>query len=158
MNKSETQSKINVYISNDHAGFEMKELLLKDKRLDFINFIDVGATSNQSVDYPDYALKLGEAVLKNKCYGIAICGTGIGISIALNKIKGIYTAVINNPEVAKLAREHNNLNVISLSSTRFTTVDNNVEIIKNFFASEFDTSGRHQNRLNKIKDIENNNL
>ncbi len=153
MNKSETLSKINVYIGSDHAGYDMKQKIISDPRLSFINFIDVGTNSNDSVDYPDYAEILANNVLKNNGYGVAICGTGIGISIALNKMKGIYTAVINDPEIAKLAREHNNLNVVSLSG-RFSTVDNNIKIIESFFKENFSNDPRHLKRLNKIKDIE----
>ncbi|WP_412031995.1 RpiB/LacA/LacB family sugar-phosphate isomerase [Malacoplasma muris] len=153
MNKSETSSKINVYIGSDHAGYDMKQKIISDPRLSFINFIDVGTNSNDSVDYPDYAEILANNVLKNNGYGVAICGTGIGISIALNKVKGIYTAVINDPEIAKLAREHNNLNVVSLSG-RFSTADNNIKIIENFFKENFSNDPRHLKRLNKIKDIE----
>lgn len=154
MSKLNQLSKINVYIGSDHAGYEMKEKLIKDSRLNFINFIDVGTNSNESVDYPDYAKVLGENVIKNKAYGIGICGTGIGISVALNKVNGIYSAVVTDPEIAKLAKKHNNLNVISLSG-RFNSLDKNVEILQNFFNENFEE--RHQNRLDKIKKIENSN-
>lgn len=154
MNKSNQSSKINVYIGSDHAGYEMKEKIINDPRLNFINFIDVGTNSNDSVDYPDYAKAIADNVVKNNAYGIGICGTGIGISVALNKFNGIYTAVITDPNIGKLARQHNNLNVISLSG-RFNSLDTNIEIIKNFFNETFEE--RHQKRLDKIKKIENNN-
>lgn len=153
MNKLNQSYKINVYIGSDHAGYEMKQALINDSRLDFINFIDVGTHSNESVDYPDYAKAIGENVIKNNAYGIGVCGTGIGISIALNKVNGIYSAVISDPEIAKLAKQHNNLNVISLSG-RFNSLDNNVEILKNFFNESFEE--RHQKRIDKIKQMENN--
>lgn len=154
MNKfNKSSNKLTLYIGSDHAGYEMKQKIISDSRLKNFDFIDVGTNSNDSVDYPDYASILANNVLKNKGYGIAICGTGIGISVALNKIKGIYTAVINDPNVAKLAREHNNLNVISLSG-RFSTVDNNVKIIESFFSQDVSSDSRHIKRLNKIKDIE----
>lgn len=155
MNKFNNQSKINVYIASDHAGYEMKKEIINSDELSFINFIDLGTNSKESVDYPDYAKKLAENVIKNKSYGIAICGTGIGISVALNKIKGIYTAVIMTPEIATLAKQHNDLNVISLSG-RFNSLQNNINIIKNFLSSEFEQ--RHQKRIDMLKEIESNNL
>lgn len=152
-----SNNKINVFIGSDHGGFEMKEEIKKDSSLnEFINFIDVGTYSNESVDYPDYAQKIGEAVKNNpNTFGIGICGTGIGICIALNKIKGIYAANVNKIEEAKLAREHNNANVITLSG-RFTPLKENIEIIKAFFNDSFQ-EGRHAKRIEKIKKMENNN-
>lgn len=159
MNKSKTLStnKIKVFIGSDHGGFEMKEKIRADESLNsFIEFHDVGTYSSESVDYPDYAKKIGESVLNNEgTYGIGICGTGIGICIALNKIKGIYAANVNKLEEAKLAKEHNNANVITLSG-RFTSFEDNVNIIKGFFNDTFQ-EGRHTLRIDKIKKMENNN-
>lgn len=151
--KLDKKSKIKVYIASDHAGYEMKQKLINSNELDFIDFVDLGTNSSDSVDYPDYAEKLGESVINNNANGIAICGTGIGISVALNKINGIYTAAITDTNTAKLAKKHNNLNVLSLSG-RFSSVENNIDIIKAFFSEEFET--RHQDRINKIKKIESN--
>ena len=155
MNKSENAlNKIKVYIGSDHGGFEMKEKIRTNPDLlKFIDFADVGTYSTDSVDYPDYAKRIGDHVLKNKgSYGIGICGTGIGICIALNKIKGIYAANVNKVIEGELAREHNNANVITLSG-RFTTLEENIEIIKKFFSSHFE-DGRHKKRLEKIKKME----
>lgn len=151
MNKLENALKIKVYIASDHGGFLMKEDL-KNAGLDFLDLIDLGTNSNASVDYPDYAKILAEHVIDNNSYGIAICGTGIGISVALNKIKNIYAAPINNVQFAKLAKEHNNLNVICLSG-RFVDLKTNIEILKSFFSTAFDE--RHQTRIKKLKEIEN---
>lgn len=149
------KNKINVYIGSDHAGFDMKEELKKDVELNKkINFIDVGPLYCKSVDYPDYAKKLGDAVVSNKAYGIGICGTGIGISIALNKIKGVYAALVYNEEVAELAKKHNNANIIALSG-RFINKEENIKIVKSFFNSQFE-GGRHEDRINKIKELEKN--
>lgn len=152
--ENESKQKINVYIGSDHGGFEMKQKIINDKELNqIINFHDVGTYSSESVDYPDYAEKIGESVLANAgSYGIGICGTGIGICIALNKIHGIYAANVNKIEEAKLAKQHNNANVITLSG-RFTTFEDNVSIIKNFFAEHFE-GNRHAQRIEKIKKIE----
>lgn len=155
MNKSKNASKkITVYIGSDHAGFPMKQGILASKELSaYIDFKDVGTYSLDSVDYPDYAAKIGEGVLSDKnSYGIGICGTGIGISIALNKIKGIYAANVIDTNSASLARRHNDVNVITLSG-RFVAIEKNVEIINEFFSQKFE-SGRHVDRLNKIKDLE----
>lgn len=155
MSKSQeslNNNKITIYIASDHAGYEMKQKIIQSKKLDFINFIDLGTNSNESVDYPDYAKKLGDAVLANdKYYGIAICGTGIGISISMNKIKGIYCALVTNKKIAHLARQHNNANVIALSG-RFVSVKENVNIIYNFLNEKFEE--RHQKRIDKIKQLE----
>lgn len=157
MKASEEQlNKIKVYIGSDHGGFEMKEKIrIAPELLEFIDFVDLGTYSEkESVDYPDYAEKIGEHVLKDKgSYGIGICGTGIGICIALNKIKGIYAANVNKTIEAELAREHNNANVITLSG-RFTSVEDNIEIVKKFFSSHFE-SGRHKTRIEKIAKLEN---
>lgn len=152
--KNELPSKFLVFIGSDHGGFEMKSNIIKNDELnEFIEFVDVGTYSNESVDYPDYAKKIGENVSKNaNSFGIGICGTGIGICIALNKIKGIYAANVNKVEEAKLARLHNNANVITLSG-RFTSLDDNVEIIKAFFKETFE-KGRHEARIFKIKEME----
>lgn len=157
MSESKKQlKKIKVYIGSDHGGFDMKEKIRNNHELlEILDFIDLGTYSgDESVDYPDYAEKIGENLLKDKgSYGIGICGTGIGICIALNKIKGIYAANVNKTIEAELAREHNNVNVITLSG-RFTSIEDNVEIIKKFFSSHFE-SGRHEKRLDKITKLEN---
>ncbi len=152
--KNVLNTKIKVYIGSDHGGFEMKEKIRTNKELnEFLEFEDVGTYSTDSVDYPDYAEKIGKAVRENKgAYGIGICGTGIGICISLNKINGIYAANVNKIEEAKLAKAHNNVNVITLSG-RFTTFEDNVKIIKAFFNEKFE-AGRHVQRLEKIYDIE----
>lgn len=159
MNQSNNSlnKKFEVYIGSDHGGFEMKEKIINDESLKkIINFHDVGTYNSDSVDYPDYAQKIGKSVLENpNSYGIGICGTGIGICIALNKIKGIYAANVNKIEEAKLAKEHNNANVITLSG-RFTSFDDNVAIIKAFFNDQFQ-QGRHSLRIEKIKNMEKDN-
>ena len=150
-------NKIKVFIGSDHGGYEMKENIKKSNELsEIIDFIDVGTNSLESVDYPDYAEKIAKQVLRNEgSYGIGICGTGIGMCIALNKIKGIYAANVNKTIEGELAKEHNNVNVLSLSG-RFTSVEENIEIIKKFFSVNFE-SGRHSKRIAKIKELENKN-
>lgn len=152
--KNTLKNKIKVFIGSDHGGFQMKEDIKNNSELnEFIEFNDVGTYSTESVDYPDYAEKIAKAILEDKqAYGIGICGTGIGICIALNKFVGIYAANVNKVEEAKLAKEHNNANVITLSG-RFTTLEDNVKIVKAFFNDTFQ-NGRHMQRIEKIKKIE----
>lgn len=160
MNKSVFINKICVYISSDHAGFEMKNGIQNCFDLkDFLYFVDLGPYKPGQVDYPDYAAFVAQKVLQNpNSYGIAICGTGIGMCVVLNKFKGIYAANLIRQQEAKLAREHNNINVLALSG-RFVTLAENVTIIKTFFAAVFDVkSPRHKARIAKIKKIENQNV
>lgn len=156
-NSKNTSNKLKVFIGSDHGGFEMKEKIKQSSELNsLIDFIDVGTNSLDSVDYPDYAAKIANEVLKNSgSYGIGICGTGIGMCIALNKIKGIYAANVNKVIEGELAKEHNNVNVITLSG-RFTTLEENIKIIKKFFSVHFE-AGRHSTRIEKIKKLENKN-
>lgn len=143
--------KNNIYIASDHAGFEMKQAIISSKKLSQYNFIDLGTYSKDSVDYPDYAEKLAFNVLKNNALGIGICGTGIGISVALNKIDGIIAALVTDPKIAHLACEHNNANVIALSG-RYVSIEKNIKIIQAFLSSSFDS--RHLKRINKIYSLE----
>ncbi len=143
-----------VAIGSDHAGFDEKEKLkpLLDEL--GIEFEDFGTYSLDSVDYPDFAEKVGEAVAKGDFdQGILLCGSGIGISIAANKVLGVRCALVWNEETATLAREHNNANVIAIGAR--TTPNSTIPaIIKAWFNAKF-LGGRHQNRIDKISGIEN---
>jgi ribose 5-phosphate isomerase B len=140
-------------IGSDHAGFDEKEKLkpLLDEL--GIEFEDFGTYSLDSVDYPDFAKKVGEAVAKGDFdEGILFCGSGIGISIAANKVRGVRCALVWNEETATLAREHNNANVIAIGAR--TTQNGTIPaIIKAWFNAKF-AGGRHQNRIDKISEIE----
>lgn len=143
-----------VAIGADHAGFDEKEKLkpLLDEL--GIEFEDFGTYSLDSVDYPDFAKKVGEAVAKGEFdEGILFCGSGIGISIAANKVKGVRCALVWNEETATLAREHNNANVMAIGA-RTTPRGTIPNIIKAWFNAKF-LGGRHQNRIDKISEIEN---
>lgn len=137
----------------DHGGYELKEILkdyLADKGYEVI---DYGTNTNESVDYPDYAAKLAKGVLaKEVDLGIAICGTGIGISIACNKFNGIRAAHVTDAFSAGATRKHNDANILCLGG-RITGVEVAKNIVDNFLAAEFE-GGRHQNRLDKITKIE----
>ena len=116
--------------------------------------IDLGTNSSESVDYPDYALLCAkEVVEKNVDFGILVCGTGVGISIAANKVKGIRCALCPSPEIAALTKEHNNANIISLGG-RFTAPDDAKKIVDAYMSAQFE-GDRHLKRINKISEIEN---
>ncbi|WP_036448570.1 ribose 5-phosphate isomerase B [Mycoplasmoides pirum] len=145
-----------IYIGADHTGFDAKNKIiayLKDK-----NYIvkDMGGTSPTAPDdYPDFGYAVSSNVAKDKNnLGIAICGTGVGICIASNKIKGIRAALVYDPKVADLAVRHDNANVLCLAA-RITNIKKMFEIIDIFLSSKFE-KGRHLRRVNKITKIENN--
>ncbi len=141
-----------IAIGSDHGGFELKENIKTYLQSKDIDFVDFGTHSNASVDYPDYAKKVGEAVTKEPFdFGIVICGTGIGISIAANKVKGVRAALVYDDMTAKLAKEHNHANVIALGG-RTTPIDKAISIIDTFMSATEEE--RHQTRINKIKEIE----
>lgn len=142
-------------ITNDHRGYKAK-LFLTDylTALDY-TIIDYGADSEEPADFPDYAKKLGDAIINKEVdLGIAICGTGIGMSIALNKMKGIYCAKVSTTSEASLSRAHNDANVIAISEE----LDHELmkEIINKFIETPFTNIDRYKIRNQKIKDIENN--
>ena len=142
-------------IANDHRGVDAKEIISKyliEKGYGVVNY---GTDTKDAVDFPDYAYKLGKWVLNKEVdLGIAICGTGIGMSIALNKMKGIYCAKVSKESEAVLSKAHNNANVIAISEE--TDKDLMLSIIDKFVSTPFSNIDRYINRNNKIKDIENN--
>ena len=143
-----------IALGADHAGFEFKEkikALLKS--LDY-PFQDFGTNSSESTDYPDYAHSVAEAVSSGKFdAGILVCGTGIGMSIVANKHDGVRAAVVESVNAARLAREHNNANVLALGA-RITPWERAEEIIKAFLSTQFE-GGRHQRRIDKIHTLTN---
>lgn len=133
----------------DHAGYEMKEALKPLLKSLGFEIKDYGTNSSESVDYPDFAHPLAEAVENGTvCFGVAICGSGNGISMTLNKHQGVRAALCWNAELASLARQHNDANVLSLPA-RFISREIAEEIVKAFFAASFE-GGRHQRRVEKI--------
>ena len=147
-----------IIIGCDHTGHDLKNNIINKFKINNIKYIDVSDEVNIDYedDYPDIAKLITKEVLKNsENLGIAICGTGIGISIACNKVNGIRAAILNNIEIAKLSKEHNNLNIMCLGSRQEYTnnIDKVMEIINTFIISKFE-GGRHQNRIDKINDIE----
>jgi ribose 5-phosphate isomerase B len=144
-----------IAIGADHAGYEYKEnikTLLKELGLEYQDF---GTDSADSTDYPDYAHAVSQAVSSGKAdRGILVCGTGIGMSIVANKHKGVRAAVCESVEAARLARQHNNANVLALGA-RITPWDRAKEIIRVFFSTEFEDEERHKRRVNKIHTLTN---
>jgi ribose 5-phosphate isomerase B len=138
-----------VGIACDHAGYELKEFVLTWLRAREMPVKDFGTNSTASVDYPDYAHPLASAVEAGECYpGIAICGSGNGISMTLNKHQGIRAALCWTPEIAHLARLHNDANILVMPG-RFISLDEADKILTEFFNTSFE-GGRHQNRIDKI--------
>lgn len=134
-----------IYIASDHAGYEMKSKLCDY----FKTFIDLGTNSNESVDYADFAHNLSSSVLKNEdSLGILICGTGVGMSMAANRKKGIRAGLVSSPEITRLIRQHNNANVLVLPG-RFMDEEEAIKSVKTFIETEFE-AGRHQARIDKI--------
>lgn len=140
-------------LGSDHGGLKLKEEVKKHLSERGIEFVDYGTDSEESVDYPDYGKKVGEAVVSGECdKGIVICGTGIGISIAANKVKGVICALCGDTFSAKMAREHNNSNMLALGE-RVLGVGLALEILDTWLDSEF-AGGRHERRVGKILEIE----
>lgn len=136
-------------MGGDHAGFEYKELLKQFLTAAGHQVSDFGPHSNASVDYPDFAHPLAEAVEKGKCeMGILICGSGNGVAITANKHQGIRAALCWNEELGALARQHNNANVLCLPA-RYISADTAQAIVSVFLNTAFE-GGRHLNRVNKI--------
>ena len=134
-----------VYIASDHAGFKLKTQLIKI----FPMISDLGTKSDKSVDYPDFAHKLTKRVLMSKDNaGILICGTGVGMSIAANRKKGIRAGLVNNTKTARLIRKHNDANVLVLPG-RFINTNEAKKCVQAFLSTKFE-SGRHKKRINKI--------
>lgn len=141
-------------IASDHAGFELKENLKESLRADGIDVVDLGPESPDQVDYPDYGIKLATAVSENEGdHGIVICGTGIGMSIVVNRFPKIRGTLCADVYTAKLCRQHNDSNVLILGG-RVVGKGLAYEIVKTWLDTPFE-GGRHLRRLEKIDDIEN---
>ena len=143
-----------IAIGSDHGGFELKCAVIEYLNKNNIEFTDVGCYDKNSVDYPDIAEAVCKKVTGKECeLGILICGTGIGISIAANKIKGIRAALCHSEYDAKMTKAHNNANVLCMGG-RTTGVEIALAMVKNFLESKFE-GGRHEKRIEKITALEN---
>lgn len=143
-------------IANDHKGTIIKNRLINFLETKGYDVINVGTDDEKSVNYPEYAIKLGSAVSKKEAtFGILICGTGIGMSIAANKVRGVRCAHVNNVYDAKLSREHNDSNVLAIPATlSFRTIK---KIVIKFLETPFSNEERHMTRINMIKEYEDKN-
>ena len=142
-----------IAIGSDHGGFELKEALKKHLDSAGVQYEDFGCYDTNSVDYAFIAKKVCDSIVEGKCEkGILVCGTGIGMSMAANKVKGIRAANVTSVEFAHLAREHNNANVVTLSG-RFVDPELNWQIVQEFLKTEF-AGGRHERRVAKIMALE----
>ncbi len=144
-----------VAIGSDHAGFRLKETLKQELSLLAYSVIDLGTDSEQPVDYPDFAVKVAEAIKTKACKrGIIVCGSGVGASIVANKIKGIRAATCHDTYSAHQGVEHDDMNVLVLGS-RVVGESLAKDIVQVFLSAQFSQEERHQRRLKKIIAIEN---
>src|ERR1700752_3940042 len=142
-----------IVIASDHAGYQEKELLKPVLNELGIEFEDLGTGSEESVDYPDFARKVGEKVARGEAeQGLLVCGSGTGMAIAANKVPGVRAAVAWTEEIARLAREHNDANVLAIGA-RTTPPDDIPKIVRAWFGAEFQ-GGRHAARVEKISEVE----
>ena len=143
-----------IALAADHGAFELKESIKKHLDEKKIEYHDFGCYSKESVDYPRYAFYAASAVAKKEYdFGIICCTTGLGVSMAANKVKGIRAAVCTNTYMAEMTKRHNNANIIALGG-RVINEDEAKEIVKAWWNATYE-GGRHQNRLDKITQIEN---
>lgn len=141
-----------IALAADHAGFEEKEKIKKTLDELGVEYEDMGTNSPDSVDYPDFAHKVGEAVARGDVdQGMLFCGSGTGMAISANKVHGVRAAVAWSEEIARLARTHNDANVLSLAA-RFTPPDEIEKIVRAWFAADFE-GGRHAKRVDKIEEL-----
>ena len=142
-----------IAIASDHGGFDLKESVITCLKEEGLEIDDFGPTNPDSVDYPDYGIKVAEAIVKNKVErGIVICGTGVGMSIVVNRFPGIRGTLCSDVYTAKMCREHNDSNVLIMGG-RVIGVSLAMEILDIWLNTEFE-GGRHQRRLDKIKEID----
>jgi ribose 5-phosphate isomerase B len=143
-----------IAIASDHAGFDLKKSIIKEFSKEY-DFFDLGAQdSKNSVDYPDFANKVAKTIITNEVdFGILICGSGIGVSIAANRFSRIRAALCSNQKTVTLARQHNNANILCLGS-RILRKENVLKMVKTFLTTNFDgnlsTGDRHLKRVEKL--------
>src|SRR5215510_559603 len=146
-----------VLIASDHAGFDGKEAIKKTLDEMGVEYKDLGTSSLDSVDYPDYAERVAKGVASGEAErGILVCGSGIGMEITANKVAGVRAALAWNEETARLARRHNDANIVAVGerTTSQATID---QIVRAFLTTDFE-GGRHQRRIEKIKSLEEENM
>jgi ribose 5-phosphate isomerase B len=151
---SDSSTKPRMVVGSDHAGFRAKEIIKKYLQDAGYTVEDMGTHSEESVDYPDFAKAVGERVVAaaDDTLGVVVCGTGIGVSIAANKVEGIRAALAHDSLTARRAREHNDANVIALGG-KVVGDDEAIAIVQEFLSAEF-AGGRHQRRIDKITEMD----
>lgn len=143
-----------IAIGADHAGYALKEEIIKELTSEGYDLQDFGTFAGEPVDYPDVGCEVANAIAEGEFEkGILICGTGIGITIAANKVKGIRAAVCSEAYSAKMARAHNNANIIGFGA-RVVGLGLALDIVKTFLETEFEAGSRHEMRVNKINAID----
>lgn len=149
----DSSTKPRIALGADHAGFPAKESIKKYLLETGYPIEDLGTWSDESVDYPDYARRVAERVTRgDDRFGILVCGTGIGMSIAANKVEGIRAALAHDGATARMAREHNDANVLTLGG-RVVSDAQAIEIVRDFLETQF-AGGRHQRRIDKISALD----
>ena len=144
-----------IAIASDHGGFELKESVIYSMREKGLEIDDLGPSSDVSVDYPDYGIKLAQAIVEQKVErGIVICGTGVGMSIVVNRFPGIRGTLCSDAYTAKMCREHNDSNILIMGG-RVINKDLALKIVMIWLKTEFE-GGRHQRRIDKINEINTN--
>jgi ribose 5-phosphate isomerase B len=150
---SDTPQKPRIALGADHAGFPVKESIKRYLLEAGYPVEDVGTWSDESVDYPDYAKRVSQRVVGgDDRFGILVCGTGIGMSMAANKVEGVRAALAHDGATARMAREHNDANVLAIGG-RVVNDAGAIEIVKDFLSTEF-AGGRHQRRIDKISELD----
>ena len=143
-----------IYFASDHAGASLRKKLLSHVKVVGYDAMDLGPKESAAVDYPDFGVKLAMALKNDQAArGIAICGSGIGISIALNRFSWVRAALVSAPEAAELARQHNDANVLAFGE-RLIAYEAAQESVWKFLTTDFE-GGRHQRRVNKLSQIGN---
>jgi ribose 5-phosphate isomerase B len=147
---------VKIAIASDHAGFELKQQIAAQLSADGHDVQDFGTTSEDSVDYPDFAEPAAREVATGDSeLGVLVCGSGVGVAIVANKVDGVRAVHAHDAEEAEISRRHNNTNVVTLGE-RTTSPEQAVEIVNTFLATEFE-GGRHQKRVDKIALVEGHN-
>ena len=139
-----------IAIVNDHWGYDLKKYIIKHMK--DVEFVDLGSDSKEISDWSEYGLKLGEYIVKNKCFGVSICRTGVGMAIACNKVNGIRCARVTSIKDTIMTKKDNNSNIIAISSE--INKDRAIKIIYNFIYTDFSNEERHIRRINKISSYE----
>ena len=148
------KEKIAIYLGGDHAGFEVKAKLKEFLESKGYHVIDLGTFSEDSIDYPDISREVGEKVVENKdSFGILLCGSGVGVCMAANKVRGIRAVSANNEELAEMSRKHNNANILTMGA-RMTSQEEMNKIALKFLTTAFEKDHeRHVRRVKKLTEM-----